>query len=116
MGNGALFFMSAAGAFNGLVLGVYFLCFSRTRKVSNYFLGALLIALSLRIGKSVLYYFDSTLLKIYLQIGLSACWFIGPFMLYYIKAEKEQVKKIPRGWIWSILLLAVFILVVGLIF
>ncbi len=116
MGNGALFFISALGAFNGLVLGIYFLFFSRNRKPSNYFLGALLLALSLRIGKSVLYFFDSSLLLIYLQIGLSACWFIGPFTLYYIRAEKAQIKKVPRNWIWSISILALIIAIVGLIF
>jgi len=116
MGNGALFFISALGAFNGLVLGIYFLFFSRSRKISNYFLGALLIALSLRIGKSVLYYFNSSLLQIYLQIGLSACWFIGPLVWYYIRSEKEQIKKVPRRWIWGILSLSVIIIAVGLIF
>jgi AraC-like DNA-binding protein len=116
MGNGALFFISALGAFNGLVLGIYFLFFSRTRKISNYFLGALLMALSLRIGKSVLYYFNSSLLLIYLQIGLSACWFIGPLVWYYIRSEKEQIKKVPRRWIWSILSLSGIIIAVGLIF
>jgi AraC-like DNA-binding protein len=116
MGNGALFFISALGAFNGLVLGIYFLFFSQRRKISNYFLGALLIALSLRIGKSVLYYFNSDLLQLYLQIGLSACWFIGPMVLYYIRAEKEQIKKVPRRWIWSILSLLIIIIGAGLIF
>src|SRR5690349_10260619 len=116
MGNGVMFFISALGAFNGLVLGIYVLFFSRTRKVSNYFLGALLIALSLRIGKSVLYYFDTSLLRVYLQIGLSACWFIGPCILYYIKAEKESVKAVPRTWIGVIVVLALIMLTVGLIY
>lgn len=116
MGNGALFFISALGAFNGLVLGIYFLFFPRKRKIANYFLGALLIALSLRIGKSVLYFFNSSLLRIYLQIGLSACWFIGPFVWYYIRSEKEQIKNVPRTWIWSLLSLLVVMVSVGLIF
>lgn len=116
MGNNVLFFISALGAFNGLILGVYFLFFSRKQKLSNYFLGALLMALSLRIGKSVLFYFNTDLLRIYLQVGLSACWFIGPFVFFYIKSEKEQIKKIPNGWIWSLVSLSVIIVVVGLIF
>src|SRR5687768_4913387 len=116
MGNNVLFFISALGAFNGLILGVYFLFFSRKQKISNYFLGAFLMALSLRIGKSVLFYFNTDLLRVYLQVGLSACWFIGPFVFYYIKSEKEQIKTIPRGWIWSLVSLAVIILTVGLIY
>lgn len=115
MGNGALFFISALGAFNGLIAGMYFL-FARKEKPANYFLGGLLISLSLRIGKSVLYYFDSSLLQIYLQIGLTACWFIGPFLFYYIRAEKLQVKTVPHSWKLIIGLLAVIIAGVGLIF
>ena len=116
MANGAFFFISALGAFNGLLLGGYFLFFSRSRKVANYFLGGLLIALSLRIGKSVLYYHNTSLLKIYLQIGLTGCWFIGPCLWYYVRAERDQLRQVPRGWIWGIIALAVVILVVGLIY
>jgi AraC-like DNA-binding protein len=115
-GKEALFFFSALGAFNGLVLSIYFLFFTYKKKISNYFLGALLLALSLRIGKSVLYYFNSSLLEIYLQLGLSACWFIGPFVFYYIKSEKEQIKKVPQRWVWSISSLLVAIVAVGLVF
>ncbi|MGC3944390.1 MAG: helix-turn-helix domain-containing protein [Chryseolinea sp.] len=116
MGNGALFFISALGAFNGLVLGIYFLLFSKKENIANYFLGGFLVALSLRIGKSVLYYFDTSLLKIYLQFGLTACWFIGPFLFYYIRAEKNQIKALPRNWSLSIASLAIIIAAVGLIF
>jgi AraC-like DNA-binding protein len=112
----SLFFFSALGAFNGLVLSIYFLFFTRRKKTSNYFLGALLLMLSVRIGKSVLYYFNSSLLQIYLQIGLSACWFIGPLLFYFIKSEREQVKKVPTRWTGSILSLLAIIIVVGLIF
>ncbi|RAW02150.1 helix-turn-helix domain-containing protein [Pseudochryseolinea flava] len=116
MGNKVLFFISCLGAFNGIVLGIYFLFFPRTKKLSNYFLGALFISLSLRIGKSVLYYFDTSLLLIYLQVGLSACWFIGPSLFFYIKAEVKRVKNVPRSWIWTISLIALSILAVGLVF
>jgi AraC-like DNA-binding protein len=115
-GNSVLFFFSALGAFNGFVLSIYFFFFTRKKKISNYFLGALLLALSVRIGKSVLFYFNSSLLQIYLQIGLSACWFIGPFLFYYVKSEKEQIKKVPGKWVWSILSLLTFIVAIGLLF
>ncbi len=35
-----LFFFSALGAFNGLLLGAYFLFYTRKENLSNYFLGA----------------------------------------------------------------------------
>ncbi|MEM9858038.1 MAG: AraC family transcriptional regulator, partial [Bacteroidota bacterium] len=73
-----LFFFSALGAFNGLVIGLYFLLVAKPRAASNYFLGLLLLALSIRIGKSVIYYFNPDLAGIYLQLGISGCLFIGP--------------------------------------
>src|SRR5689334_8410822 len=78
-GNKALFFFSSLGAFNGFVLGIYFIFFTEKKHLSNYFLGALLLALSIRIGKSVAFFFDSNVPKTILQIGLTACTFIGPF-------------------------------------
>jgi len=115
-GNEALFFFSALGVFNGFVFGIYFLFLTRKKKISNYFLGALLLALSVRIGKSVLYYFNPSLLQVYLQIGLSGCWFIGPLLFFFIKSEKDQLKKVPQKWIWILLSLVVVIVAVGLVF
>jgi hypothetical protein len=52
-----LFFVGALGVFNGLILSVYFLRFVKKKNPSSFFLGCLLAALSIRIGKSVLVYF-----------------------------------------------------------
>ena len=81
-----LFFFSALGAFNGLLMGLYFLFYAKPKHISNYFLGALLITLSIRIGKSVFFYFNPDLAIIYLQLGLSACVFIGPSLYFYLKS------------------------------
>lgn len=81
-----LFFFSALGAFNGVLLSTYFLFFVRPKKLSNAFLGALLLALSIRIGKSVFFYFKADLAFGYLQLGLSACAFIGPFLYCYVRS------------------------------
>ncbi len=63
-GTKLLFFVSALGAFNGLVLSVYFFFFSTKKNLSNYLFAALLLVLSIRIGKSVAYFFDYCLPKI----------------------------------------------------
>jgi len=80
-----LFFFSALGAFNGLLLSGYFLLIAKPRHPANLFLGGLLAALSIRIGKSVVFYFYSDLADIFLQLGLSACVFIGPFLYLYLR-------------------------------
>ena len=89
-----LFFFSALGAFNGLLLSVYFFFFHRPKKLSNYFLGLLIFALSIRIGKSVMFFFNPDLPKWILQIGLTACFFIGPALFFYLKSEVNNEKKI----------------------
>jgi AraC-like DNA-binding protein len=115
-GSKFLFFFSALGAFNGLLLSAYFFFFTPKKYLSNYLLGALLLVLSIRIGKSVVYYFDKNLPKIYLQIGLSACFLIGPFLYFFIKSEVKQIKKIPKSWLWTIAFWIASISVVGIIY
>lgn len=110
-----LFFFSFLGAFNGLILGIYFLFFTSKKYLSNYLLGIMLVMLSIRIGKSVAYFFDYGLPKLYLQAGLTACFFIGPFLYFFIKSETCQIRKMPKVWscqiiVWSLLILAVGVL------
>ena len=112
LGNKVLFFFSSLGAFNGLILGIYFIFFAAKKHLSNYFLGALILALSIRIGKSVAFFFDYNVPRTILQIGLTACTFIGPFLYFFIKAELNQTRKLPKPWMkqlagWLLLILAV---------
>lgn len=115
-GDKVFFFFSALGVFNGLMLSVYFLFFTAKKNLSNYFLGSLLLMLSIRIGKSVAYFFDYNLPKTYLQIGLTACFFIGPFLYYYIKAETQRIRKLPRSWMWQAGGWLLMILLVGVVY
>jgi len=111
-----LFFFSALGAFNGLVLSCYFFFFTSKKYLSDYLLGALLLVLSIRIGKSVAYFFDYGLPKIYLQIGLTACFFIGPFLYFYIKSEMNQVRKLPTSWMRQLVCWFLLVIIVGIIY
>ncbi|MFH6993135.1 helix-turn-helix domain-containing protein [Flavobacterium sp. FlaQc-48] len=111
-----LFFFSALGAFNGIILGIYFFFFTRKKYLTNYFLGALLFALSIRIGKSVFVYFDPALPKMYLQFGLTACFFIGPCLYYFLKSAVEEVDVMPKSWKLTLLFFGLVIISVGIIF
>lgn len=110
---GLLFFFSTLGAFNGILLSAYLFFSNKEKQLSKYLLGGLVLALSIRIGKSVLLYFDRDLHKIYLQIGLSACLFIGPFLYYYLKSVIKPVTEFPKQWKWTLLSLLAFILIAG---
>lgn len=110
-----LFFFCALGVFNGLLLSLY-LFINGKKSVSVYFLGLLLLTLSLRIGKSVWLYFMPTLPKLYLQIGLSACFLIGPSLVYFVKAELEAPKKVPKSWWWVLICFTFLIVIAGLVY
>lgn len=114
--NKLIFFFSALGAFNSVVLSIYFLFFSKPINKSNYFLGALLVALSIRVWKSLFFYFNPELSKIYLQIGLSACFFIGPFLYFYIKSKTSQFKESNKSFYFQISILIIITLSIGLLY
>jgi len=114
--NQLLFFFSALGAFNGLLLSFYFLFFAKPKHISNRFLGAFLLMLSIRVGKSVAFYFNPDLSFVYLQFGLSVCFFIGPFLYFYIKSVIQPQSNIHETWINHLLILFPIILIVGYLF
>lgn len=114
IGKEVLFFFSALGAFNGFVLALFLIFFTRKKYLVNYLLGALLLAMSIRIGKSVFLYFDGRLPKIYLQIGLSACFFIGPFLYFFVRSAMKPLAVLPRAWGIVLAALLVSILAVGI--
>lgn len=91
-----IFFFSALGAFNGVLLSVYFALKAEKKKFSNYFLALLLLMLSIRIIKSVFLYFNPQLANIFIQIGLSGCILIGPFLFLYLK---NYITKKKVNWI-----------------
>ncbi|WP_343487686.1 helix-turn-helix domain-containing protein [Allomuricauda sp. d1] len=111
-----LFFFSALGAFNGLCLGFYFLLIAKPKHIASRFLGVFLLMLSVRIGKSVFFYFKPDLAFIYLQLGLSACFFVGPFLYFYIKSIIHSGSTIRNEWVYHTALLLPFIVVLGYLY
>ncbi len=111
-----LFFFSALGAFNGLVLSLYFLFYVKPKHISTKFLGMFLLMLSIRIGKSVFFHFNRELSFHYLQLGLTACFFIGPFLFFYIKSVIQPDSNIKTSWKYHIALLLPIALVVGYLY
>lgn len=117
MNNPLLFFLCSIGVFNGFIASIYFLFFSKQKRVQNFFFGLLLLFLSVRIGKSVYTIFtprEERNIWI-IQIGLSACFLIGIAVFYYIKSSVENTKVVPRSWKIHIAILLIFIVTVGLI-
>lgn len=107
-----LFFFSALGAFNGLILGFYFIFFRKQKHISNFFLGMLLIMLSVRIGKSVFLYFNDSISYIFIQFGLGACTLIGPFLYFYLHSLIVQDSNIIKSWFYHVVaIIAIYTIV-----
>lgn len=86
-----LFLLASLGVVNGFLLSGYLFAKS-DRGSDKWYLGLLLFTLCIRIGKSILVYFDPDVHKTILQIGLTACAFIGPLYLLYSAAHLDQRK------------------------
>ncbi len=111
-----LFFFSALGVFNGFLLAFFFLARWKKRGASQLFFGLLLFMLSIRIGKSVFYFFLRDLPKTYLQIGLSACFFIGPFLWLYLHSSISEQPQPTRSQKLHIGLLGLIIVSIGVVY
>ncbi|WP_299247825.1 helix-turn-helix transcriptional regulator [uncultured Aquimarina sp.] len=111
-----LFFFSALGAFNGIIVALFFLFYVKPSHKSHTFLGLLLLALSVRIGKSVFFYFNDDLADVYIQIGLFACWFIGPLLFFYVKTALEIIDTISKRLKIHFAILVIIALILFLVF
>jgi len=112
-GSQFLFFFSALGAFNGFLLAIYFAINAKKKIFTNYFLSLLLLVLSIRVIKSVFFYFNPQLSNIFIQIGLSACILIGPFLFLYLKTYTENKK---ANWAIHVLPYLIAITVLGVLY
>ncbi|MCU0439505.1 MAG: helix-turn-helix transcriptional regulator [Raineya sp.] len=104
-----LFFLSALGIFNSIILSSFFVFLKKNKAISDFFLSGLLLVLSIRIGKSVFFYFNNSLSKIYLQVGLSACFFIGPMLYFFVKAKLQNLNFAFTKYTLAFLLLVTII-------
>lgn len=93
-----LFFFAGLGVFNGAALAVYLL-WRRPARPAQRWLAAVVLMLSLRTGKSVLFYFWPDISKLVLQVGLTACFFIGVCLIGFVRAwidpERRQTRNDP---------------------
>lgn len=98
-----LLFFSLVGVINGLFLTGYFLWGNQNRRYVNVYLGLLLLALVIRIGKSVFFYFDSGLNEVYIHIGLLGCMAIGPICWYFVRSQISEDKQFDPRSLWHLL-------------
>lgn len=105
-----LFFFSALGAFNGIILSGYFAFLAKKKVLPNYFLAGLLFMLSIRVVKSVFFHFNPDLANWFIQVGLSACVLIGPFLFLYVKSEASST---TPNWVVHVVPYIVVVTILG---
>ena len=110
-----LFLLSSLGAVNGVLIGLYLLL-KNNNKAANLYLGGLLLALSLRIAKTVYYSFSEQVDFLILQLGLSACAFIGPFYFLYTKSIWRKASKVNTPDLILLGSIALLVIIIGVIF
>ncbi|MEM1325326.1 MAG: helix-turn-helix transcriptional regulator [Bacteroidota bacterium] len=107
-----IFLFSALGAINGFALSSYFLLIKSEKRLSDYFLGGLLLMLSIRIIKSVFLHFNPGLFEVFIELGLTACALIGPFLLLYVWSVTGQKNNLKQRW-WLYIL--PYVIVMGIL-
>lgn len=106
-----LLITSAFGGLNGLLLAGYFCC-QRSDLLTNRLAGLLVLMLSVRVLKSVLFYFNPEIGKQILQLGLSACWMIGPVLFCY--CQSKCLPDLARRWYrWQLAVPLLLVLLTG---
>ncbi|MEL6675631.1 MAG: helix-turn-helix domain-containing protein [Bacteroidota bacterium] len=111
-----LFFVSGLGVFNGLLVGGYLLLRRQRGSWPTRLFGMMILLLTVRIGKSVFYFFEPGLPKPILQIGLSACPFIGLFLWLYVRSVLRQEKRLSSTGRAHLLAWLLIVLGIGLLF
>lgn len=108
-----LLMCSAVGGLNGLLLVAYFF-WQRTDRLSHRLLAFLLLMLSVRVLKSVLFYFNPDIGKQILQLGLSACWMIGPLLYCYSQSicDPQTPKRLYQ---WQLAIPLLIIVLTGML-
>ena len=110
-----LFLLASLGVINGVLVGSY-LILRKNRSITDFLFGSLILSLCIRIGKSVFFYFNRDADKLILQLGLSACIFIGPLFYLYIKSIGNRSNELSikdKSLLFSILFV---IIIVGVAF
>lgn len=111
-----LFFLSTLGWFNGIILSLYFLFFTKHKNLPNQLFGFLLLVLSFRISKSVIWYFYPDVPILFVQMGLAVCFFIGPLLLLYLQYSTQESKQLSRLAKGALLACVIFVAVLLVFF
>ncbi|HTM97280.1 MAG TPA: helix-turn-helix transcriptional regulator [Pedobacter sp.] len=116
LGQQILFFFSALGVFNGLIIASYLLFVKKPKSTASFFLGLLLLSICFKICKSFIFYFYPTLPGIYIEIGVLGSSFVGPSLFYFIKSTldkdlKNNKMRVGTYLFWGLAIISAILIV-----
>lgn len=94
-----LFFFAMLGAFNGIGLAA-FLWWRSCGNATRRWLALLVLVVSVRTGKSAAFHFWDDIPRVVLQVGLTACFLIGPCLYFLLRSV--QTDRLPRAERWHV--------------
>jgi hypothetical protein len=77
------------GAFNGIGLAAFLWWQARSSPTQRW-LALLILVVGLRTGKSVAFFFWPDIPRVVLQVGLTACFLIGPCLYFLIRSSQAE--------------------------
>lgn len=107
-----LFFFAMLGAFNGIG-AASFLWWRAKGKPTQRWLALLILMVGVRTGKSVAFYFWPDIPLVVLQIGLTACFMIGPCLFFLMRSSQGDASGPGTADRWHIAALLVIIAAVN---
>lgn len=96
-----LFFFAMLGAFMGIG-AASFLWWRANGQPTQRWLSLLILVVAVRTGKSVAFYFWPGIPKIVLQLGLTACFMIGPCLFFLLRSSQGDSPGPGRTDRWHI--------------
>ncbi|MCF7750521.1 helix-turn-helix transcriptional regulator [Bacillus subtilis subsp. subtilis] len=104
-----LFFFGMLGAFNGIVAASV-LWWRAKGEPAQRWLSLLILMVGVRTGKSVAFHFWPDIPLIVLQLGLTACFMIGPCLFFLIRSSQGNAPgpgQVDRWHVAALLLIAI---------
>lgn len=105
-----LLIISCAGIFQSLFLAAYLFSAKRINKAERILLGLLLISITIRLVKSIGWYFYDIEDALFLNVGFAAHGFIGPILLLYFAEKLNRFELVSQK---AFILLPAFILLLA---
>lgn len=96
-----LFFFAMLGAFTGIG-AASFLWWRAKGKPTQRWLALLILVVGLRTGKSVVFHFWPDVPLLVLQLGLTACFMIGPCLFFLVRSSQGDASGLAKTDRWHI--------------